>query len=116
MLASGLGRACSDSVPRTDHVRCTWRSPQRLLERDVDGVELVVAGHLLGELTAVFVLEDDEVADEVEEPPLVEDPFEHHLNSGMLAGASSSPSMVRQGMNHSRSAVSEPMRARARRR
>ena len=42
------------------------RGPERLLHGGADGVELVVAGHLLGEGAAV-VLEDDEVAEQGEE-------------------------------------------------
>lgn len=40
---------------------------QGLVDSDVDGVELVVAGHDLTRLTAAVILEDDEVADVLEE-------------------------------------------------
>ena len=55
-----------------------WARPRArvAVDRLVDGVELVVAGHLLDELAAAVVLEDDEVADEVEKPPLLEDALE----------------------------------------
>ena len=51
-------------------------------DRLVDGVELVVAGHLLGDRRAPSDLEDDEVADQVEEAPLVEDALDQHLQLG----------------------------------
>ena len=56
-----------------------------------DRVELVIAGHLLGERAAAVVLEDDEVADEREEPRRRAGAFQHHLQfrhrrwSGRLA-------------------------------
>ena len=53
--------------------------PARLLDRHVDGVELVVPGKLLREDSPAEVLEDDEVTDEVEEPTPLEDAFEDHL-------------------------------------
>src|ERR1035437_10497141 len=40
---------------------------------------LVVARYLLGELTAALVLENDEIADEIEEPAPLEDALEDHL-------------------------------------
>jgi hypothetical protein len=58
-------------------------------ERLVDGVELVVPGHLLDDGSGID-FEDDEVLNEVEE---------------------ASPSVVRQGMNRSQPAVRVPMRA-----
>ena len=64
---------------------------KRFFQRDIDGVELVIAGHLLGELAAAVVLEHDEVADQVEEAALLEHAFQHHLQFGQLADASSSP-------------------------
>src|SRR5690606_10422616 len=47
------------------------RRPERLPHRDLHGVELVVAGHLLRD-PAVVVLEDDEVPDEVQEAAVLE--------------------------------------------
>ena len=58
------------------------RRAQRLLDRHVHRVELVVARHLLGELAAARVLEHDEVADEIEEAALLEHAFEHDLQLG----------------------------------
>ena len=60
------------------------RGAQRLLHRHVDGVELVIAGHLLDERAAAVVLEDDEVADQVEEPALLEHALDHHLQLGQV--------------------------------
>jgi hypothetical protein len=57
------------------------RGAQRLFDGDADGVELVVARHLLDDLRAV-VLEDDEVAHQVEEAAFLADAFEHHLQLG----------------------------------
>ena len=51
---------------------------ERLVHRDADGVELVVAGHLLGQRAAV-VLEHDEVAQQGEEAARLEDALQHHL-------------------------------------
>ena len=45
---------------------------QGLHERDGDRVELVIPRHLLDQRAAAHVLEDDEVADEVEESALLE--------------------------------------------
>ena len=56
---------------RVRHTRGRAR-PERLLDRGVDGMELVVARDLLGDRAAARVLEHDEVADEVEEPPVLE--------------------------------------------
>ena len=42
-------------------------------------MELVVAGDLLGHGSAAEVFEDDEVANEVEEPPLVENSLDHDV-------------------------------------
>ena len=42
-------------------------------------MELVVSRHLLDEVAAAVVLEDDEVANEGEEPLWCEHAFEHHL-------------------------------------
>ena len=45
-------------------------------------VELVIAGHLLGEHTATAVLKCDEVAHEIEETPRLEYAFNQHLQLG----------------------------------
>ena len=63
-------------------------APQRLLQRDVDGVELVVARHLLDELAAARVLEHDEVPDQIEEAALLEHAFQQHLQLGAGSAAS----------------------------
>ena len=52
---------------------------QGLLDRRVDRVVLMVAGHLLDEHAVAGVLEDDEGADEIEEAAPVEDPLDHDL-------------------------------------
>jgi hypothetical protein len=76
----------------------------------VNGVELVVACDLLDQCPAV-ILKDDEVADEVEQAALLKQTLNHNLKLRGEAGATSSPSMVRQGIKRSVSAVSEPTRA-----
>jgi hypothetical protein len=55
------------------------RGAQGLSHRDVDGVELMVAGYLLRQGSTARVLEEYEVADEVEEASFVEDTLEHDL-------------------------------------
>ncbi len=88
------------------------RRAQGLLDRNVDRVELVVACDLLSHRAATKIFEHDEVTKEVEETPLVK----------TLLGSSpgvpvsnfqqaSRHVIVRQGLNHSRPAPSEPMRA-----
>ena len=46
---------------------------QGLADRDLDGVELVVAGHLLDQLPAALLVEDHEVPQQIEEAALLED-------------------------------------------
>ena len=58
------------------------RRSQRLADRRLDRVELVVSRHLLGEPPAAVVLEHDEVAQEGEEAPLLEHPLDRHLDLG----------------------------------
>ena len=66
--------------------------PQRLAHRHLHRVELVVAGHLLREPAAAVVLEDDEVAHQVEEAPRREDALDHHLQlRQMRIGAGARP-------------------------
>src|SRR5437867_12749374 len=43
------------------------------------GVKLMISGHLFDEHSAPHVFEDDEIADQIEEPPLFKDAFEHDL-------------------------------------
>ncbi len=52
---------------------------QRLFDRDIDRVELMIAGDLLCERAAAEILEHDEMADEIEKPALLEHPREHDL-------------------------------------
>ena len=52
------------------------RGPERLLDGDVHGVELVVPGDLLRRVGPLRRLEDDEVPDEAQEAPPLERPFE----------------------------------------
>ena len=47
-------------------------------------MELVVPRHLLDELARALILEDDEVPQQIEKPPLVEHPFEYDLQLGEL--------------------------------
>ena len=54
-------------------------SPQRLVHRGLNGVELVVAGDLLVEPAAAVVLEHDEVPHQVEEPPPIAHTLKQHL-------------------------------------
>ena len=60
------------------------RRPKGLVDRDPDGVELVVARHLLDQRAAAVVLEHDEVADQGEEAARLEDALQHHLELGHL--------------------------------
>ena len=50
-----------------------------LLDRFIDGVELVVAGDDLGRATLIVVLIGDEVADQVQNSTLGEDALDEHL-------------------------------------
>ena len=42
-------------------------------------VELMVAGHLFDEPSAAVILEDNEIAHQIKESPLLEQPLDHHL-------------------------------------
>ena len=55
------------------------RRTQRLLDGDIDRMELVITGHLLDELAGPFVLEDEEVAQQREEAARLEDALDHHV-------------------------------------
>ena len=55
------------------------RSAQRFLDRDVYGVELMVPGHFFSNSPTAEVLEDDEVADEIEKAALIEDALDDNL-------------------------------------
>jgi hypothetical protein len=64
-----------------------------------------------GPVATGVVVEHDEMTDEVEEPTFVEHAASRTSNCGIVAGASVSPSMVRQGMKRSLSALIAPIRA-----
>ena len=57
---------------------------ESLGDGDPDRVELVIAGHLLGEGAAAVVLKHDEVADQGDEAVGVADALEHHLDLGRV--------------------------------
>ena len=61
--------------------------PEGLFDGGLDGVELVVPGHLLDELPASVVIEHDEVSQEVQEVALLADAFQHYLELGEVGGA-----------------------------
>ena len=55
------------------------RCAQRFFHRSIDGVELVIAGHLLDELAAALVLEDNEITQKVEKTAPLKNAIEQHL-------------------------------------
>lgn len=59
---------------------------QGLLDGDVDGVELVVAGHDLAGLTAPVILEDDEVAEVLQEAGGLEEAVNERVELGGGSG------------------------------
>ena len=61
--------------------------PEGLFDGGLDGVKLVVAGHLLDELAAPVVVEDDEVPEQGQEVALTADSFQHRLEFGEVGGA-----------------------------
>ena len=67
-LVAPSGFGCPQQLRGTESFRHSY----------ADGVELVVAGHLLGQRAAV-VLEHDEVAQQGEEAAGFEDALQHHL-------------------------------------
>jgi hypothetical protein len=85
--------------------------PQGLGDRYMHGVKLMIARHLLGDAPATFVLEDDEIAHQSRKRRGAKTPSIITWISGRCGSASFSPAMVRQGLNHSRPAVSVPNRA-----
>ena len=96
----------------------TRRSPLGAvaIERAIDGVvhrvELVIAGHDFGDFAVPVSPKTMKSLTRSSNRRRVEDSLQQHVSSsGMPFGARSSPSIVRQGMNRSRSAVSEPIRA-----
>ncbi len=81
---SGLAPCLVPAFLLSDGCSLDARRSQSLFYRHIDGVKLVVAGYVLGELPAPFVLEYDEVAHELEEPALLEHPLDEHLKLGGL--------------------------------
>ena len=61
--------------------------PEGLFDGGLDGVELVIPGHLLNELPAPVVIEHDEVSQEGKEVALVADAFQHYLEFREVGGA-----------------------------
>ena len=61
--------------------------PEGFLDRGLDGVELVVPGHLLDKFPAAVVIEDDEVPDLGQEVAAVADSFHHYLELGEVGRA-----------------------------
>ena len=61
--------------------------PKCLFHGGLDGVELVVPGHLLDQFSAAVVIEHDEVFQDVQEVALVADAFQHHLELWKVGGA-----------------------------
>ena len=61
--------------------------PEGLFHRGLDGVELVVPGHLLDQFPAAVIVEDNEVPDQGEEIAPVADPFQHRLELREVGGA-----------------------------
>ena len=71
--------------------RATLKTPerrraQRLPHRDLDGMELVVARHLLDQHTAAVVFDDQEVAHEGQEAALLKHAFDRDLQGGLRGG------------------------------
>ena len=81
--AAGL-RFRAIGAARFAHARCISRvdGAQGFAQRDVDGVELVVAGQLLDQQAAAVVLEDLEVAHEIEKAAAVGHPLQDDLQFG----------------------------------
>jgi len=91
-----------------------WREvggPQRLLDRDIDRVELVIPRDLLRERATAEILEDNEMRTRLRNRRGWNTPASTTCNSGRPGAASSRPLIVRQGLNHSLPAPSAPTRA-----
>ena len=82
-----------------------WRLAQQIYR-----VELVIAGHLPDQ-RAANVLEHDEVAQQRQEAPLLEDALDQHLQLRVEGRRQLLTVEVRHGLNHSRPAESVPIRA-----
>ena len=76
---------------------------QRLFDRGVHRVILVVAGHLLDQHAVPRVLENDEVADEIEEARPTEDALDEHLDLREMVVVE--PSAVNRAPGHEAFAV-----------
>ena len=91
---------------------CRSAARQRLIHGSANCVELVVSRHLLDQMAAAVVIEDDEVPHQGQEALGAADALQEDLQ---LREGCSQPSprpvMVRQGLNHSLPAVRVPMRA-----
>src|SRR5262245_48101582 len=66
-----------------DNTRTSVASRTRRLHRgfnrSLDGVKLMIASHLLDDLSLALILEHDAVANEVQESAVLEDAFEQYL-------------------------------------
>ena len=74
--SAGTGSSCLLRLGGFALERCR---PERLLDGGMDSVDLVVAGHLLDQLSAAVVVEDDEVPNKREEPFWGTGSLEHDL-------------------------------------
>ncbi len=61
--------------------------PEGLLDRGLDGVELVISGHFLDEFPATVVIEYDEISEQRQEVGAVAHPFQHDWELGEVGGA-----------------------------
>src|SRR5687767_9909213 len=78
-----------------------------LLHRDVDRVKLMVAGDLLRYRTPTEIFEHDEVANQVEKAPLIENSLDHDLEFRQV--------VFSQRLSGNRTPGLEPLPARAER-
>ncbi|EXI72987.1 MAG: hypothetical protein AW07_02919 [Candidatus Accumulibacter sp. SK-11] len=101
-LAARLSTCLVAALPRLQLLRCALqlRGAQRLADRDLHRVELVVAGHLLDDATTV-VLKDDEVAQQIEKAPRRTQARDHHLQLGQVR--------IGQGLARDRAPGLEPL-------
>ena len=82
-LSAGLVPAARLGDPPRLLPQC--RRAQSFLHRRLYRVELVISGHLLGQLPAPIVLKHDEVPDQRQEPASLAHPLKHHLQLGQVA-------------------------------
>ena len=88
---AGIATGCSSRLSEArilfdDGLPLQLSRSQRLGDRYSHGVELVIPGHLLGQLAAAVVLEHDEVPGQRQEPVPLAHPLEHHLQLGQMRG------------------------------